>query len=160
MNTLVLLLPGTPITYYGEEIGMLDNIGKMGVMSDKRDPCRSPMQWNKSPHAGTHIFRIPLTQYESNIPDCFLGFTNGDSTWLPVNESYNVINVEDQLLDKTSPLETYKAVVQIRRCHEDLILWGTTSFFSQVSIQYLIWISAQFSKTICESAYRVKATRQ
>ena len=87
---------------------------------EQKPPCR-------------YIFRISLTQYESNIRNCFLGFTNGDSTWLPVNESYNVINVEDQLLDETSPLETYKAVVQIRRCHEDLILWGATSFFSQVS---------------------------
>ena len=53
MNVLVLLLPGTPVTYYGEEIGMLDNAGDMTVMSDKRDPCRSPMQWNDSHNAGT-----------------------------------------------------------------------------------------------------------
>ena len=55
MTTLVLLLPGTPITYYGEEIGMLDNKGDMVVMSDKREPCRSPMQWNRSKNAGAKI---------------------------------------------------------------------------------------------------------
>ncbi len=53
MNALLLLLPGTPLTYYGEEIGMLDNAGDMSVMSDKRDPCRSPMQWSNEKHAGT-----------------------------------------------------------------------------------------------------------
>ena len=57
MITLVLLLPGTPITYYGEEIGMLDNKGDMAVMSDKREPCRSPMQWNRSKNAGA---KVPL----------------------------------------------------------------------------------------------------
>ena len=43
---------GTPLTYYGEEIGMVDNSGIMECMSDKRDPCRSPMQWNNNKNAG------------------------------------------------------------------------------------------------------------
>ena len=51
INALLLLLPGTPVTYYGEEIGMKDN-GDMKIMSDKRDPCRSPMQWNNQKNAG------------------------------------------------------------------------------------------------------------
>ena len=62
----------------------------------------------------------------------YLGFTNGESTWLPINESYKTINVEDQLKDETSPLQSYKNIVQIRRAHEDLILWGTTSLFDEV----------------------------
>ena len=57
MNALLLMLPGTPLTYYGEEIGMKDNSGNMQVMSDKRDPCRSPMQWSRHKNAGlTSIF--------------------------------------------------------------------------------------------------------
>ena len=58
MNALLLMLPGTPLTYYGEEIGMKDNSGNMQVMSEKRDPCRSPMQWNRHKNAGLtlHIF--------------------------------------------------------------------------------------------------------
>ena len=43
---------GTPLTYYGEEIGMVDNSGVMECMSDKRDPCRSPMQWNNDKNGG------------------------------------------------------------------------------------------------------------
>ena len=54
MNALLLLLPGTPITYYGEEIGMVDNVGDMSIMSDQRSPCRSPMQWNGQAMAGTY----------------------------------------------------------------------------------------------------------
>ena len=57
MNALLLMLPGTPLTYYGEEIGMKDNYGNMKCMSDKRDPCRSPMQWNRQKNAGmTFVF--------------------------------------------------------------------------------------------------------
>ena len=56
MNALLLLLPGTPITYYGEEIGMVDNVGDMSIMSDQRSPCRSPMQWNGQAMAGTVRF--------------------------------------------------------------------------------------------------------
>ena len=76
MTTLVLLLPGTPITYYGEEIGMLDNKGDMAVMSDKREPCRSPMQWNQSKNAGA---KIPLKRFKNENPtlaDCFSNFAS------------------------------------------------------------------------------------
>ena len=69
--------------------------------------------------------------------NCFFahqGFTQGESTWLPINESYKTINVEDQSKDETSTLQTYKTIVQIRRAHEDLILWGTTSLFIEVRI--------------------------
>ena len=75
------------------------------------------------------VFLVPLTQ---NVKAIYLGFTNGESTWLPINESYKTINVEDQLKDETSPLQSYKNIVQIRRAHEDLILWGTTSLFDEV----------------------------
>lgn len=57
MNVLLLLLPGTPLTYYGEEIGMLDNAGDMQCMSESRDPCRSPMQWDGTENAGLFTFR-------------------------------------------------------------------------------------------------------
>ena len=53
MNALLLMLPGTPLTYNGEEIGMLDNYAnEMKCMTDKRDFCRSPFQWSKEKNAG------------------------------------------------------------------------------------------------------------
>lgn len=63
MNVLLLLLPGTPLTYYGEEIGMLDNAGHMECMSESRDPCRSHMQWNESKNAG--IFYVVSERLEN-----------------------------------------------------------------------------------------------
>lgn len=75
VNTVVLTLPGASVTYYGEEIGMEDNKGF--VVTDNRDPNRTPMQWNNGVGAG---------------------FTTLDAsqTWLPINPNYVSINVEDQ----------------------------------------------------------------
>lgn len=75
MNMLVLLLPGTSFSYYGEELGMDDtyidcfqmqdtqairqangDCGKMESLS--RDPERTPMQWNNSVYAGMTKFII------------------------------------------------------------------------------------------------------
>jgi maltose alpha-D-glucosyltransferase / alpha-amylase len=47
MNGLLLSLPGTPIIYYGDEIGMGDNI----YLGD-RNAVRTPMQWNSDRNAG------------------------------------------------------------------------------------------------------------
>ena len=47
MNGLLFSLPGTPIVYYGDEIGMGDNI----YLGD-RDAVRTPMQWNADRNAG------------------------------------------------------------------------------------------------------------
>jgi maltose alpha-D-glucosyltransferase/alpha-amylase len=47
MNALLLSLPGTPVLYYGDEIGMGDNI----YLGD-RNGCRTPMQWSAERNAG------------------------------------------------------------------------------------------------------------
>lgn len=66
MNTLVMLLPGTAITYYGEEIGMtngkirwdqtMDPYGLFNGQKEfylySRDPSRTPFQWDDSQNAG------------------------------------------------------------------------------------------------------------
>ena len=84
-NMLYMLLPGTPITYYGEEIGMTStNIGNPG---DKRDPERTPMQWNAKPEAG---------------------FTDGPASWLEVNRNYKEVNVEVQEKAEASHLKNYR----------------------------------------------------
>lgn len=52
MNSMLLSLPGSPIIYYGDEIGMGDNI----YLGD-RNGVRTPMQWNGDRNAG---FRLPI----------------------------------------------------------------------------------------------------
>uniref|UniRef100_A0ABM0LYS7 Maltase A3-like n=1 Tax=Saccoglossus kowalevskii TaxID=10224 RepID=A0ABM0LYS7_SACKO len=88
MNVLLLTLPGTPTTYYGEEIGMENIYVSYNDTRDpeaKRNPCcwkeytrdpeRSPMQWTPDPPSA--------------------GFSTTNETWLPVNDNYlEGINVE------------------------------------------------------------------
>jgi glycosidase len=50
LNMVTMLLPGTPITYYGDEIGMID--GKLDSPNDEKDPARTPMQWDATANAG------------------------------------------------------------------------------------------------------------
>jgi alpha-glucosidase len=50
VNMLVTLLPGTAVTYNGEEIGMTDLDIESPI--DDRDPERTPFQWDNSTSAG------------------------------------------------------------------------------------------------------------
>jgi len=105
MAGLYLTLRGTPIMYYGEEIGMENNdpvrkedvkdpVGRLGWPLDKgRDGERTPMQWNDAPNAG---------------------FTQG-TPWLPLPPSYKTHNVAAELKDPNSILNFYKQLLALRR---------------------------------------------
>ncbi len=111
MAALYLTLRGSPIMYYGEEIGMENNdpkrredvkdpIGRLGWPVEKgRDGERTPMQWN----------------HEANA-----GFTKGPP-WLPVPPSYKTHNVADELKDPNSVLNFYKALLGLRHTNSALL---------------------------------------
>ena len=92
-NSLLFTLPGSPIIYYGDEIGMGDNL----ELPD-RNGVRTPMQWDDSPNAG---------------------FTTGEPcTELVKGElSYGNINVANQLADKDSLLHSISRMVNVRKEH-------------------------------------------
>ena len=110
MAALYLTLRGTPIMYYGEEIGMENNdptrkedvkdpMGVTGWPGYKgRDGERTPMQWNDAPNAG---------------------FTQG-TPWLPVPPSYKTHNVASESKDPESILDFYKRLLALR--HRDRAL--------------------------------------
>ena len=111
MNVLLLMLPGTPITYYGEEIGMMDYDAVVGPADDSylhehRDPCRTPMQWNPSPNAGF----------------------SREKPWLPVHPNYKNINVERQTKEANSSLNIYRTLSNLRRHGDRTILEGKLEF--------------------------------
>ncbi len=83
LNSLLLSFPGTPIMYYGDEIGMGDNI----YLGD-RNGVRTPMQWNSDRNAGFSR-ACPPSLYFPVIMDPIWG--------------YQAINVEAQLGDQSSP---------------------------------------------------------
>jgi len=111
MGAFYLTLRGTPIMYYGEEIGMENNdptrkedvkdpIGRTGWPLEKgRDGERTPMQWNASPNAG----------FSKTTP------------WLPVPPSYQTHNVASESKDPNSVLSLYKKVLALRHTNEALL---------------------------------------
>ncbi|MGI5492259.1 maltose alpha-D-glucosyltransferase [Microtetraspora malaysiensis] len=96
-TALLLSLPGSPVLYYGDEIGMGDNIW----LGD-RDGVRTPMQWT---------------------PDRNAGFSNCDPgrLYLPLIMDpiygYQAINVEAQQKSPSSLLHFTKRMIEIRKRH-------------------------------------------
>ena len=105
-HALLLSLPGSPCLYYGDEIGMGDNIW----LAD-RDAVRTPMQWT---------------------PDRNAGFSTADpgKLYLPVIQSlvhhFSNTNVEAQLAQPTSLLHWVHGMLTVRRRHPALGLGDFT----------------------------------
>ncbi len=94
MNILLFSMPGAPVIYYGDEIGMGDNI----YLSD-RNGVRTPMQWNVDRNAG--FSKAPPERLYSPLIQNPL-------------YSYQAINVERQYQDPNSLLNWMRALIQIR----------------------------------------------
>ncbi len=98
MNSLLFSMPGSPIIYYGDEIGMGDNI----YLGD-RNGVRTPMQWS---------------------PDRNAGFSRADPQRLflpPIMDpvyGYEAVNVEAQHRDPSSLLNWMKRMLTVRRNHQ------------------------------------------
>ena len=125
--TLLMTLRGTPYLYQGDEIGMTNvnyssinlyddvesiNAWKAAEMEGKdmnqflkavhkqsRDNARTPMQWNGNSQAG---------------------FTSGNP-WIPINDNYTSINVEESEKDPNSILNYYRKIISFRKSHPTLI---------------------------------------
>ncbi len=109
---LLLTLRGTPILYYGDEIGMQnvnvpeekerDPQGKR--IGRKRDPARTPMQWDGQMHAG----------FSSTEP------------WLPVANDFESVSVNAQSASR-SLLELYRRLLSLRKEERVLTTGALTS---------------------------------
>jgi alpha-glucosidase len=111
MASLYLTLRGSPIMYYGEELGMENNNPKR--KEDVKDPEgitgwpgeigrdgeRTPMQWNTAANAG----------FSTATP------------WLPVPPSYKTHNVETELKDPNSILNVYRQLLSMRHKEPALV---------------------------------------
>jgi maltose alpha-D-glucosyltransferase/alpha-amylase len=95
LNSLLLSFPGTPILYYGDEIGMGDNI----YLGD-RHGVRTPMQWNADRNAGFST-ATPARLYSPVIMDPVWG--------------YEAINVEAQQNDPSSLLNWMRNMIALRK---------------------------------------------
>jgi alpha-glucosidase len=123
---LLLTLRGTPTLYYGDEIGMTSvaippervqdpfelRVPGIGV---GRDPVRTPMQWDASPHAG----------FSSAEP------------WLPVAPDYKDFNVEREKADARSMLALHRRLLDIR--NDPALLWGAYERLPQENAHVLVY---------------------
>ncbi|MDQ2776423.1 MAG: maltose alpha-D-glucosyltransferase [Acidobacteriota bacterium] len=95
MNALLFSMPGTPVIYYGDEIGMGDNV----YLGD-RNGVRTPMQWSPDRNAG-------------------FSATNPQRLYLPVNIDpayhYEAVNVESQQENPHSLLNWTKRLIALRK---------------------------------------------
>ncbi len=123
LGAMYFLMKGTPFIYQGQEIGMTnsyfssindyDDVAAINLYQEKkaegisdedilyilgktsRDNSRTPMQWSAKKHAG----------FSTHEP------------WMKVNPNYQTVNVENQLHDKTSILQFYKDMIQLKKKH-------------------------------------------
>ncbi|MEI2386971.1 maltose alpha-D-glucosyltransferase [Breoghania sp. JC706] len=97
MNALLLSMPGTPVLYYGDELGMGDNY----FLGD-RDGVRTPMQWTADRNGGFSRAN-PQALYLPPVMDPIYGF--------------QAINVEAQEGNPSSLLHWMRRMVAVRRRH-------------------------------------------
>jgi maltose alpha-D-glucosyltransferase/alpha-amylase len=95
LNSLLYSFPGTPILYYGDELGMGDNVN----LGD-RNGVRTPMQWNAEVNSG--FSSAPSQQLCSPvISDRVYG--------------YQSVNVEEQIQNPSSMLQWTRNMIALRK---------------------------------------------
>ncbi|MBA3477371.1 MAG: maltose alpha-D-glucosyltransferase [Lautropia sp.] len=95
MNSLLLSMPGSPIIYYGDELGMGDNV----YLGD-RNGVRTPMQWNPDRNAGFST-ADPQRLYLPPVMDAIYG--------------YQGVNVEAQTREPSSLLNWMRRLLAVRK---------------------------------------------
>jgi maltose alpha-D-glucosyltransferase/alpha-amylase len=119
LNSLLFSFPGTPIMYYGDEIGMGDNI----YLGD-RNGVRTPMQWTSDRNAGFSK-AVPARLYAPVIMDPIWG--------------YEAINVEAQLTDQSSLLHWTRNMIALRKLFK-VFGRGTQEFLAPENRKVLAYI--------------------
>jgi len=119
LNAVLFSLPGTPIIYYGDEIGMGDNI-----YLEDRDGVRTPMQWSDEKNAGFS------TAMEEKL---VLPVVKSDQF------SYTRINVAAQQADPNSLFHTMCKMLAIRKANPVMAV-GEYEFVVQADFPALLFI--------------------
>jgi maltose alpha-D-glucosyltransferase/alpha-amylase len=127
MNSLLLSMPGSPIIYYGDEIGMGDN-----VFLGDRNGLRTPMQWSPDRNAGFSR-ADPQQLYLPPIMDPVYG--------------YEAVNVEAQTRDRSSLLNWMKRLLQVRRGSQAFGR-GTLRFIRPGNRRVLVYLRQYGADTI------------
>ena len=127
LNALLLSLPGAPIIYYGDELGMGDNI-----WLPDRHGCRTPMQWSAEKNAG---------------------FSTADETYLPVNSDevygYQKVNVVAQENDPNSYLWATRYLLQVRSQNPALQRGEMALIGIDNAAVFAYWLTHEENRLLC-----------
>src|SRR5215510_3118220 len=127
LHSLLLSLPGTPVLYYGDELGMGDNI----YLGD-RNGVRTPMQWTGDRNAG--FSRADVNRlYSPVIMDPLYG--------------YQAINVEAQLRTPSSLLHWVRRLIAIRKRYPAFGR-GTIEFLAPTNQRVLAYLRHYQDRTL------------
>jgi maltose alpha-D-glucosyltransferase/alpha-amylase len=127
LNGLLMSMPGTPIVYYGDEIGMGDNV----YLGD-RNGVRTPMQWNGGSNAGFST-ADPERLYAPVVSNAVYG--------------YPVINVDSQQRSEHSLLNWMKSLIQVRNAFR-VFSRGTIQFLNPSNHRVLAYIRQFGGETV------------
>ncbi len=127
MNVLLFSLPGTPVIYYGDELGMGDNY----YLGD-RDGVRTPMQWDANKNAG-------------------FSAANPHKLYLPViidpEYRYEAVNVEAQQMNPSSLLWWMKRIIAMRKKYKAFGR-GSIEFLSPSNAKVIAYTRRHEDETI------------
>ena len=126
-NSLLFTLPGAPVVYYGDEIGMGDDI-----WLDDRNGVRTPMQWSAAGNAGFSEADAGAL-YNQPIDDEVYG--------------YRRVNVEAQQADGGSLLSRMQKMIGIRKAHAALAQ-GEVQFLEAENRAILAFLRSDGGETI------------
>jgi maltose alpha-D-glucosyltransferase/alpha-amylase len=138
MNSMLLSMPGSPIIYYGDEIGMGDN-----VFVGDRNGVRTPMQWSPDRNAGFSR-ADPQSLYLQPIMDAMYG--------------YEALNVETQSREASSLLNWTKRMLAVRKTSRAFGR-GKRRFLKPGNRKILAYISEHDDDVIL-SVFNLAATAQ
>jgi maltose alpha-D-glucosyltransferase/alpha-amylase len=126
-NSMLFTLPGSPIIYYGDEVGMGDNI-----WLEDRDGLRTPMQWSDNKNAGfstAHPSRLYSPVIDDEVFD------------------YQKVNVRAQRNDPSSLFHTMRKMISARKKHQSFGR-GDCQFMDPDSTAVLAYIRQHDDETI------------
>jgi maltose alpha-D-glucosyltransferase/alpha-amylase len=126
-NSLLFTLPGAPVIYYGDEIGMGDNI-----WLDDRNGVRTPMQWSAGTNAG----------FSTAAPDELYAPVIDDEV-----HGYRQVNVEAEQADPTSLYHLMQHMIQVRK-EQPALGRGDVRFLEGIDPAVLAFLRTHQGETI------------